>query len=169
MSQLLRRYRPLILNLARKWSRFGIDDALQEAYVAALEAVHCFDVEGDYYFGAFLRYRIQSHLRTWGRRQIRWTTRHTVASAQRDEEEGVAVEEWADDHAFRYPIPWEWKEWLVPLSPRERLVIIRHVIEGYTLKEIADMEAVSRHTVQTWKKRAMKKLRHRKSRYRSYF
>lgn len=45
------------------------------------------------------------------------------------------------------------------LSPRERFVIEKQFIEGYGLWEIAAREGVSRHTVQTWKKRAMKKLR----------
>lgn len=161
MKQLLVQYRPLMVHLAQRWPVYGFEDALQEAHVAALEAVHQFDPNVGCYFGSFLKQRIRAHLRTWGRRQVRWSERNMVASAESSREDSFPIEEWADvqPHVGRLNI--EWKECLNVLSPRERLVIEKHVIEGYSVQEIADQESVSRYTVHTWKKRAMKKLRDR--------
>lgn len=159
MQELLEQYRPLMVHQAKRWPVYGFEDALQEAHVAVLEAVHVFDPDVGCYFGTFLKQRIRAHLRTWGRRQVRWSERNAVASGQCSGEDSLPVEEWADAHTHSDQLHIEWEEWLNGLSPRERLVIVKQIIEGYSLQEIADQESVSRHTVHTWKKRAIKKLR----------
>jgi RNA polymerase sigma factor (sigma-70 family) len=163
MECLVRQYRPLMVSLANKWRGYGFDDALQEAHVAALEAVIQYSPDVGCPFGTFLKQRMRSHLRTWGRRQVRWVDRHVAASASHhgDDATLLPVEEWADVQTDFSRLPVEWAEWLDALSPREQLVLKKQVIEGYTLQEIAAEESVSRHTVHTWKKRAMKKLRSR--------
>lgn len=161
MERIFARYRPLMVNLARQWPTFWFEDALQEAHIAVMEAVRDFDPAVGCYFGVFIRQRIRSRLRTWGRRQVRWAERNVSASYHRDdvEEEGVPIEDWADEKAGQEWMGLQWDMWMKDLSPRERLVIQRQVKEGYRLAEIATQEKVSRHTVQTWKKRAMQKLR----------
>lgn len=160
LERLLSQYRPLIISLARRWQRCGFEDAVQEAHLAVIEAIHIFDPAAGCYFGVFLRQRIRARLRTWGRRQTRWTERNTVASHPHDgDSETVPIEEWADENSSREMTQLQWQEWLQDLSPRERLVIQRQLIDGYNLSEIAAQESVSRHTVHTWKKRALQKLR----------
>lgn len=160
MECLLTQYRPLMVSLARKWSACPFEDALQEAHVAVIEAAQYFDPTVGCYFGVFLRQRVRAHLRTWGRRQMRWSERHMVASYSREGEDDMApIEEWGDESATDELKELQWKEWLEGLSPREQLVLERQMIAGYTLAEIAAQELVSHHTVNTWKKRAMQKLR----------
>lgn len=163
LERLVRMYRPLMIRLARRWAVCGFDDALQEAHVALLEAVRRYDASYGVYFGAYVRRRIRARLRTWGRREMRWPERHVAASAdETDEGDRQPVETWADERPSHSRLWWE--AWMQGLSPRERFVIERQFIDGYGLWEIAEQEAVSRHTVHTWKKRAMKKLRQKAGR-----
>lgn len=164
LASILSHYRPLIVSSASKWHHYGLDDAIQEASIAVIEAARTFDSTKGCYFGVFLRQRVRASLRTWGRRQARWAIRHTASSytsASGGDSETVPIEDWADEKSVREVTAHEWRDWLHGLSPREKLVIQRHVIEGYPLVAIAEQESVSPHTVQTWKKRAMRKLRNK--------
>lgn len=52
-----------------------------------------------------------------------------------------------------------WEDAMRDMTPRERIWLVRHVIEGKTLKQIADEEGVTVHAVKQWRISAVKKLK----------
>ncbi|MBA2877748.1 DNA-directed RNA polymerase [Anoxybacillus kamchatkensis] len=139
-------YRPLISYMIRKLHiRRHVDEYMQIGLIALWEAYERYDeTKGSFCTFAFkmIRWRIVS--------QLRKETKNVYVPLP---EEYVLKE----DVDFFANIVWE--DALQYLTPRERIWLIRHVIEGKTLKQIADEEGVSINAVKQWRMSAVKKLK----------
>ena len=157
LEAILQHYEPLVCSLARRMS-LSWEDACQEGRLAVIEAVYRYDPAVGCYFGVYLKRRVWAALRTLQRREWRWRAEYHPSS-RHEEEEVEWWERWPDEGRFS----WDDAVWLMQLtrnlSPRETLVLTKHVIEGRTLQELAKAEGVSADTVKTWKRRLVKKLR----------
>ncbi|KFZ42955.1 RNA polymerase subunit sigma-70 [Anoxybacillus flavithermus] len=139
-------YRPLISYMIRKLHiRRHVDEYMQIGLIALWEAYERYDeTKGSFCTFAFkmIRWRIVS--------QLRKETKNVYVPLP---EEYVLKE----DVDFFANIVWE--DALQYLTPRERIWLIRHVIEEKTLKQIADEEGVSINAVKQWRMSAVKKLK----------
>lgn len=164
LALIVRHYEPLVRSLARRMN-LPPEDACQEGRLAVVEAALRFDPAVGCYFGAYVKRRVWAALRTYQRREWRWRRQSHVPCGGLEEEEGEWWERWPDGR----PVPWDEAVWLEQLagllSPRERLVLRRHMLEGLTLQELAEAEGVSAETAKTWKRRALQKLRRHGGRF----
>lgn len=152
LEDIVQRYEPLVRSEVKRFALNDWEEACQQARLAIVEAVFLYDPSYGCYFGTFLKRRVWAALRTWQRKEWRW--RRELPLSHEDWEEGGLHEPASTVFADT-----DWRQWLAGLSEREQQVIIRSVVEGYSLKELAAMYHVSLETVKTWKKRALKKLR----------
>ncbi|MGG3938462.1 sigma-70 family RNA polymerase sigma factor [Anoxybacillus kestanbolensis] len=139
-------YRPLISYMIRKLHiRRHVDDYVQIGLIALWEAYERYDeTKGSFCSFAF--------------KMIRWR----MVSQLRQETTNVHVPlpnsyVLKEDVDFLADIVWE--DAMQYLTPRERIWLIRHVIEGKTLKQIAAEEGVTVSAVKQWRMSAVKKLK----------
>ncbi|EMT46180.1 sigma-70 family RNA polymerase sigma factor [Anoxybacillus flavithermus] len=140
-------YRPLISYIIRKLHirRHVIDEYMQIGLIALWEAYERYDeTKGSFHSFAF--------------KMIRWR----IVSQLRKETKNVAIplldeQMLKEDVDFFTDIIWE--DAMRDMTPRERIWLVRHVIEGKTLKQIADEEGVTVHAVKQWRISAVKKLK----------
>ncbi|ASA96412.1 MULTISPECIES: sigma-70 family RNA polymerase sigma factor [Anoxybacillus] len=140
-------YRPLISYIIRKLHirRHVVDEYMQIGLIALWEAYERYDeTKGSFHSFAF--------------KMIRWR----IISQLRKETKNVAVplldeQMLKEDVDFFTDIIWE--DAMRDMTPRERIWLVRHVIEGKTLKQIADEEGVTVHAVKQWRISAVKKLK----------
>lgn len=160
LADIVRHYEPLVRSLVRRMN-LSWEDGCQEGRLAVMEAVERFDPTVGCYFGVYVKRRVWAALRTLQRREWRWRTEGRFPADGWDEEEGQWWERWPDER----PHPWDDAIWLEQLaaflSPREQLILRKHVMEGRTLQELAAAEGVCVDTVKTWKRRLAQKLRRR--------
>lgn len=140
-------YRPLISYIIRKLHirRHVVDEYMQIGLIALWKAYERYDeTKGSFHSFAF--------------KMIRWR----IISQLRKETKNVAVplldeQMLKEDVDFFTDIIWE--DAMRDMTPRERIWLVRHVIEGKTLKQIADEEGVTVHAVKQWRISAVKKLK----------
>lgn len=140
-------YRPLISYIIRKLHirRHVVDEYMQIGLIALWEAYERYDeTKGSFHSFAF--------------KMIRWR----IISQLRKETKNVAVplldeQMLKEDVDFFTDIIWE--DAMRDMTPRERIWLVRHVIEGKTLKQIADEEGVTVHAVKQWRISTVKKLK----------
>lgn len=140
-------YRPLISYMIRKLHirRHVVDEYMQIGLIALWEAYERYDeTKGSFHSFAF--------------KMIRWR----IVSQLRKETKNVAIplldeQMLKEDVDFFGDIIWE--DAMRDMTPRERIWLVRHVIEGKTLKQIADEEGVTVHAVKQWRISAVKKLK----------
>ncbi|GMA50992.1 hypothetical protein GCM10025857_23490 [Alicyclobacillus contaminans] len=166
METLLHRFRPLLCKIARRYVTESGEDALQEAYAAFLHALRQYDASTGVPFAGFIRKKVHGAVRTAMRRHWRYRSRTVSADAPVAPGEDGAFDLWgtlvggcpqaegAENAMFH-------RLWLdaAPLSPRERLAI-QALLDGVPCDELAVQCGVGTETVKTWRKRALKKLRH---------
>nr|MBO2480051.1 hypothetical protein [Bacillota bacterium] len=159
LADIVRLYEPLVRSIVRRMN-LSWEDACQEGRLAVVEAVYRFDPAVGCYFGTYVKKRVWGALRTWQRREWRWQAERFFAPTDEEEEE---KEDWWERWPDADASGWDDTVWLAQLatmlSPRERLVLEKHIVEGQTLRELATAAGVSTETAKTWKRRALQKLR----------
>ena len=139
-------YRPLISYMIRKLHiRRHVDDYVQIGLIALWEAYERYDeTKGSFCSFAF--------------KMIRWR----MVSQLRQETTNVHVP-LPDSYVLKEDVDFladiVWEDAMQYLTPRERIWLIRHVIEGKTLKQIAAEEGVTVSAVKQWRMSAVKKLK----------
>ncbi|WP_297988849.1 sigma-70 family RNA polymerase sigma factor [Anoxybacillus sp.] len=140
-------YRPLISYIIRKLHirRHVVDEYMQIGLIALWEAYERYDeTKGSFHSFAF--------------KMIRWR----IVSQLRKETKNVAIP-LLDEQMLREDVDFFgdiiWEDAMRDMTPRERIWLVRHVIEGKTLKQIADEEGVTVHAVKQWRISAVKKLK----------
>ncbi|EMI11287.1 sigma-70 family RNA polymerase sigma factor [Anoxybacillus gonensis] len=145
-EKIVAEYRPLISYIIRKLHiRRHVDEYMQIGFIALWEAYERYDeTKGSFCTFAF--------------KMIRWR----IVSQLRKETRNVHVP-LPDEYVLKENVDFfadiMWEEAMQYLTPRERIWLVRHVIEGKTLKQIAHEEGVSVNAVKQWRMSAVKKLK----------
>lgn len=163
-EEVYERYQPLLYGTLKRYAIYAHqEDMLQEARLALWEAYSRFKPErGDFsaYAAKYVRGRVLRLLRKVKRHE----ECYIFSQLSPQDEEADMEPEWEDHRAEAAYLDCEWKELLTAacqeLSAREKLVLKEHFLLERPLKELAEREQVSLETVKTWRKRALKKLRH---------
>jgi RNA polymerase sigma factor (sigma-70 family) len=135
-------------------------DLLQEAYMGFLKAVFDFDPTRGVYFAAYAKAKTVAAAWQFVRARNRQQSREQTESATSSEDGTTPMlERVADPHTEEPFCDMEWRSLLASLSEREALAVEKLVIDGLSMRELAQMEGVSSETVKTWKKRAFAKIR----------
>ncbi|MDQ0338521.1 DNA-directed RNA polymerase [Caldalkalibacillus uzonensis] len=154
-------FQPLLYSTLKKYHIYrDREDILQVGRLALWEAYVNYDPrQGAFaaYATRYVRGRILNYLNRTHKQAM------TVPfSAIRTEDEEQEVE-WPDPASEELYQSCEWQELLAMvaqlLSPREQLIFQEHLLHDMSLSDLAAREQVSVHTVKTWKKRALKKIR----------
>lgn len=160
-TEVYERYQPLIYGTLKKYSIYkNQEDALQEARLALWEAYANYDPRrGDFsaFATKYVRGRVMSYLTKQNKHK------HTYSFSQLGAEDQEGEIDWKDPLAAEAYLSCELPDILkhayAPLSAREKIILIEHLLHERPLREIAQRESVSMETAKTWKKRALKKLR----------
>lgn len=166
-EEILQQYAPLLYGTLKKYGasqRTDQEDLLQEGRLALWDAYTRYEHQkGSFsaYASKYVRGRVLRYLS----KQYKHDN-HQAHRLRGEKDMGEEALEWElpDTTAEREVSSSVEKEWLKELastlSAREQLIFYRHLLEQETLKDISVTEKVSYETVKTWKKRALKKLRH---------
>ncbi|MGJ7034171.1 sigma-70 family RNA polymerase sigma factor [Anoxybacillus eryuanensis] len=139
-------YRPLISYIIRQLHiHRHVDEYVQIGLIALWEAYERYDeTKGSFCTFAF--------------KMIRWR----IVSQLRKETKNVYVP-LPDEYVLKEDVDFfaniVWEDAMRHLSPREQIWLVRHVMEGKTLKQIAAEEGVTVNAVKQWRMSAVKKLR----------
>lgn len=160
-TEVYEQYQPLIYGTLKKYSIYkNQEDALQEARLALWEAYANYDPRrGDFsaFAAKYVRGRVMSYLTKQNKHK------HTYSFSQLGAEDQEGEIDWKDPLAAEAYLSCELPDILkhayAPLSAREKIILIEHILHERPLREIAQRESVSLETAKTWKKRALKKLR----------
>ena len=159
-QELCERFAPLVHASVRRYREHvqEREDLLQVGYEALLRAVREYEPEQGVYFAHFVKLRVRAGVYAAVRRcetrqgrefadQYNTGTRiaHLLANA-------------VDARASQSFQSAEWNDLFHLLSARERIAIEWTVLRDFSTKEVADIYGVSKETVKTWRKRALKKL-----------
>ena len=167
---LVHHFRPLVLRTARQYAHVGFEEAVQEGYVALLEAIDMYDETLCVPFAGYVAIKVRGDVRTAMRRVWRYQERVTYPSHRRDSDASDAVAEteaWDKQLADQAALD-AWDDYdsadirmaiaAVKLSDRERQAI-HSLLLGETSAELAATTGVGVETAKTWRKRGLHKLR----------
>ncbi|GGK28865.1 hypothetical protein GCM10010965_22140 [Caldalkalibacillus thermarum] len=160
-EEIYEQFQPLLYGTLKKFHIYqDREDVLQVGRLALWEAYLNYDPrQGPFapYATRYVRGRILNYLNKEGKQSA------VVPFSAIRTEDGEQEVEWRDETAVCPGEQFMWQELLAvmegPLSPRERLILHEHLVNAVPLSELARRENVSIHTVKTWKKRALKKMR----------
>ncbi|MFC7393117.1 sigma-70 family RNA polymerase sigma factor [Scopulibacillus cellulosilyticus] len=128
------------------------DEMFQIGLIALWKAYQAFNPEKGF-FPSFAKSYIHGELITAIKKRKRFQDRHLFSESTIKIQQNVAGEE---DCYFKNTLL---EEWTNGLTERETLWIKFAIIDDETTQTIAEKEKVSTHTVRSWKKSAIKKLR----------
>lgn len=148
------KYRPLSISLAVRFVeklakagfRLNLDEAVQEAALGLLDAIERYDPEIGNRFITYAPHRIRGHLMDWLRRINGRTPRVEIFVCDPDDvtrQAGGAL----DPALTALDDAEEPRHILRSLSDRDRDLMIRHVIDGQTLKQCAAAHQISESRV----------------------
>lgn len=145
-------YEPLIKKCIRQWHlQKGYDDMYQTALIALWEAFVKFDPKKGY-FPSYAEAYIRGRLRNEMTRERKYTEHHLMNSdLLMNKGKNLLNKDLLENITFL--------ELLKDLTIREKLWVQRAIVEGWKTLDIACSEGVSQHTVRSWKKSAIKKLK----------
>lgn len=153
-EELCEQFMPMVYGLISKWRLAGDrEEFIQIGRIAFYEAWCAYD-SSQGAFPAFAKSYVYGRFKQSLERKNRWTSRHIpVEPSVLSEADWIRTVE--DDSTLLLD------DWLAStsLSPREQLWVREGLFEGYKPNEIAGRWRVSRSTVKTWRKNALKKLR----------
>ncbi|UOF91522.1 sigma-70 family RNA polymerase sigma factor [Fodinisporobacter ferrooxydans] len=160
-AELAEMFRPLLRKMMGRFYRHAhMEDLWQEALIALYLAAVEYDPARGIAFPGYVDARVRFALWNFCTRTQRRESREVLPALAQDEENGM-------DAMLLLPCPLaeeyfhliEMSEMFHSLSKRERLAVIRLVLERQKPGELALECHVSVETVKTWKKRALQKLR----------
>ncbi|MDV2886400.1 sigma-70 family RNA polymerase sigma factor [Alkalihalophilus pseudofirmus] len=154
-EEILTQYEPLIKGQLKKLNLYRNHDHFYQVGVCALwEAYRKFE-EGKGAFSAFALHTVRGHMLMELRRERVYDERFVLKDQQEstDFEVPASIVEYCDD-----PLE-ELESYIGQLSQRERLWVQEAIVYEKKLGQIALEQQVSKNTVATWRKTALKKLR----------
>jgi RNA polymerase sigma factor (sigma-70 family) len=167
---LVHHFRPLVLRTARQYAHVDFEEAIQEGYVALIEAIDGYDETLGVPFAGYVAMKVRGDVRTAMRRTWRYQERVTYQAHPGDSQTGDSVgetEAWDRQMADAAALD-AWDEYdsadirmaiaAAHLSHRERLAI-HSMIAGETCAQLAEHAGVGTETAKTWRKRGLHKLR----------
>ncbi|WP_048601835.1 sigma-70 family RNA polymerase sigma factor [Rubeoparvulum massiliense] len=156
LEEVWRKYQPLIYaSIKRLHIRREREDAYQVAVLALVEAWRRFNPEKGH-FGAYAKRYIYGYLLKWIKGEEPWSGYLSIYL--QDDQDGEERHTRDRQLACVDEQPSELEAYFEGLSPNERLFVQKIWIEGLKLVELAALKGVSPQTVQTWGKRAKKKI-----------
>lgn len=143
-SELLRRNTPSMYKVAKAILQNDDDaaDAIQETALTCWEKIHT--LQKDRYFKTWLIRILINHCNMIYREKSRISTGETIPETGSLEERYTNV---------------EWQEFLSHLDEKHRVVAVLFYIEGFKIREIADILQISQNTVSTRLAAAREKMR----------
>lgn len=170
VAVLVHHFRPLVLRTARQYAHVDFEEAIQEGYVALIEAIDGYDETLGVPFAGYVSMKVRGDVRTAMRRTWRYQERVTYHAHPGDSQMGDSAgetEAWDRQMADAAALD-AWDEYdsadirmaiaAANLSHRERLAI-HSMIAGETCAQLAHRAGVGTETAKTWRKRGLHKLR----------
>ncbi|MCM3760987.1 sigma-70 family RNA polymerase sigma factor [Alkalihalobacillus oceani] len=155
-EQVLTDYEPLIKSLIQKLNLYRDYEDYYQVGMIALWTAYChFDPEK----GAFPGYAqkvVRGHLLMFMQKEQQFSERHQL----HDDHSDYRLIDQGSQQAFEAVSP-PLEDYLPLLSERERLWVVETFLQQKKLGQIATEQGVSPNTVASWRKQALKKLRHR--------
>lgn len=146
------------------WSQKDWEEELWAvAYAAAWEASDSYDPSQNASLEAFVKGRVQTAILQRYREEWRYTTRccsFPYPSSEDDEPSEIReiydIPDFTDTERFWQKL--EARDLLRRLSPTERHIIERCIMDGMSETEVATELGISQQTVSRWKQKALEKL-----------
>ncbi|MED1603623.1 sigma-70 family RNA polymerase sigma factor [Alkalihalophilus marmarensis] len=156
-EDILNQYEPLIKGQLKKLNLYRNHDHFYQIGVCALwEAYKKFE-EGKGSFSAFALHTVRGHMLMELRRERIYDERFMLVDQQESKE--LALPAATPDRLFAEDPLSELASYIGLLSERERLWVQEAIVYEKKLGQIALEQQVSKNTVATWRKTALKKLR----------
>ncbi len=134
------------------------EDLQQVGYEALLRAIREFDPTQGVYFAHFAKLRVRAGVYAAVRRSETRQGREIADRRHNGAHIDLLLANAVDAQAHHSYQTAEWSDLFHLLSPRERIAVEWTVLRDFSTKEVAAVFGVSKETVKTWRKRALKKL-----------
>lgn len=159
-QELCERFAPLVHASVRRYREHvqEREDLLQVGYEALLRAVREYEPEQGVYFAHFVKLRVRAGVYAAVRRSETRQGREFADQYNTGTRIAHLLANAVDARASQSFQSAEWNDLFHLLSARERIAIEWTVLRDFSTKEVADIYGVSKETVKTWRKRALKKL-----------
>ncbi|WP_100374114.1 sigma-70 family RNA polymerase sigma factor [Bacillus sp. FJAT-45037] len=156
-EEILSQYEPLIKGQLKKLNLYRSHDHFYQIGVCALWEAYLKYEEGRGSFAAFAMYTVRGHMLMELRRQRTYDERFVLQDQQVSTDFVVPAP--SEDVINEHDPLAELAPYLHLLSERERLWVREAIIYEKKLSEIAAEQGVSKNTVSSWRKTALKKMR----------
>ncbi|MHB1629708.1 MAG: sigma-70 family RNA polymerase sigma factor [Bacilli bacterium] len=158
---LCERFTPLVYATVSRYREHAQErgDLLQVGYESLLRAIREFDPAQGVYFAHFAKLRVRAGVYTAVRRSEARQNREFADLRHNGARIDRLLANAVDAQACHPYLATEWSDLFSLLSARERIAVEWTVLRDFSTKEVADIYGVSKETVKTWRRRALKKLR----------